>query len=111
MLAEETVPAEIYMVIRLGHFFRAWTKFLSRKQTDNWAEQAKAERGSGNAYLAPIVITALVIIALVVLWFQLDVVVQSSILWVGWPILGVITALQTLSMFASLARRHRGYRV
>lgn len=105
------IPAEAYMIVRLGHFFRAWSKFLSRKQTDNWAEQAKAERGSGNAYLAPVIITALVIIALVVLWFQLDVVMQSSILWVGWPILGVITALQTVSMFASLARRHRGYRV
>ena len=99
------------MLVRLGHFFRAWSKFLSRKQTDNWAEQAKAERGSGNAYLTPVIIAALVIIGLVVLWFQLSVVVQSSILWVGWPILGVITALQTLSMLVTLGRRHRGYRV
>ncbi|CAN5175648.1 hypothetical protein BH11ACT5_BH11ACT5_00580 [soil metagenome] len=111
VFALAVIPAEAYMLVRLGHFFRAWSKFLSRKQTDNWAEQAKAERGSGNAYLTPIIIAALVIVGLVVLWFQLSVVVQSSILWVGWPILGVITALQTVSMFLSLARRHRGYRV
>lgn len=111
VFAATLVPAEVYMVIRLGHFFRAWSKFLSRKQTDNWAEQAKAERGSGNAYLTPVILVVLVMIAASIGWFLLPVVVQSSILWVGWPILGVITAIQTLTMTASLLRRHRGYRV
>ena len=41
------VPAEIYMWIRMGHFVRAWLKFFSSQQTDNWAAQAKAERGKG----------------------------------------------------------------
>ena len=111
VFAATLIPAEIYMVIRLGHFFRAWSKFLSRKQTDNWAEQAKAERGSGNAYLTPVILVFLVMVAASIGWFLLPVVVQSSILWVGWPILGVITAIQTLTMTASLLRRHRGYRV
>ena len=111
VFAATLVPAEAYMIVRLGHFFRAWSKFLSRKQTDNWAEQAKAERGSGNAYLAPIILAVVVIVGLSIGWYLLPVIVQSSILWVGWPILGVITALQTLSMFLTLARRHRGYRV
>ena len=111
VFAVTLIPAEIYMVVRLGHFFRAWSKFLSRKQTDNWAEQAKAERGSGNAYLAPIFLAGFIIVALSIGWYLLPVIIQSSILWVGWPILGVITALQTFSMFLSLARRHRGYRV
>ena len=111
VFAVTLIPAEIYMIVRLGHFFRAWSKFLSRKQTDNWAEQAKAERGSGNAYLAPIFLAGFIIVALSIGWYLLPVIIQSSILWVGWPILGVITALQTFSMFLSLARRHRGYRV
>lgn len=111
VFAMALVPAEVYMWVRLGHFFRAWTKFLSRKQVDNWADQAKAERGSGNAFLAPIIIAVLLMILLVMTWFQLPVDVQSTILWVGWPILGVITALQTLLMFGKLLRRHRGYRV
>lgn len=111
VFAMALVPAEVYMWVRLGHFFRAWTKFLSRKQVDNWAEQAKAERGSGNAFLAPIIIAVLLMILLVMTWFQLPVDVQSTILWVGWPILGAITALQTLLMFGKLLRRHRGYRV
>jgi biofilm PGA synthesis N-glycosyltransferase PgaC len=104
-------PAEIYMFVRLGHFLRAWTKFLSRKQTDNWAAQAKAERGSGNGYLIPLLVLALVFAVLVLTWFQLSVLVQSTILWIGWPILGIITAVQTFTMIVKLMQRHRGYKV
>jgi len=104
-------PAEIYMIVRIGHFLRAWTKFLSSQKVDNWAAQAKAERGSGNGYLVPIAIVVLVIVALVFTWFQLNTVVQSTILWIGWPILGVITGIQTLTMLASILKRHRGYKV
>jgi len=105
------VPAEAYMWVRIGHFLRAWTKFASNKQVDNWAAQAKAERGSGNAYLAPLIVAAAVAVALVVIWLRLPVVAQSGVLWIGWPILGVVTVLQTLIMFATLIKRHRGYRV
>lgn len=105
------VPAECYMWIRLGHFLRAWTRFASKKQTDNWAEQAKAERGSGNGYLAPVAIVLLVMAAAVFGWLQLDVIAQASILWFGWPVLAVITALQTIGMVAKLLRRQFGYRV
>jgi len=104
-------PAEVYMWVRLGHFFRAWTKFLSRKQTDNWAAQAKAERGSGNGYLLPVLAVAIAFAALVFTWFQLTVVTQSIILYIGWPILAVITGVQTLTMFVKLLQRHRGYKV
>lgn len=111
VFALAAVPAEVYMWIRLGHFLRAWTRFASKKQTDNWAEQAKAERGSGNGYLAPVVIVVLVMAAAVYGWLQLDVVAQSTILWFGWPVLAVITALQTLGMIGKLLRRQFGYRV
>ncbi len=47
------VPAEIYMWIRLSHFARAWTRFLSKKKVDNWAMQAKAEKGGGLRPLDP----------------------------------------------------------
>ena len=104
-------PAEFYMWIRMGHFIRAWSKFASNKKVDNWAEQAKAERGSGNAHLAPLLFVLAAIIAIVAAWTQLSPVVQSTILWAGWPVLGVITVLQTLSMFGKLIRRQRGYRV
>ena len=99
------------MWVRLGHFFRAWTKFLSRKQVDNWAAQAKAERGSGNGFLVPIVVLALSAAALVFTWFQLDTMVQSTILWIGWPILGIITGLQTFTMLLKVVQRQRGYKV
>ena len=104
-------PAEIYMWVRLGHFLRAWSKFLSRKQTDNWAAQAKAERGSGNGYLVPAVVLVLASVALVFGWFLLPIVWQATILWFGWPVLAVITVIQTITMLGKLLQRHRGYRV
>ncbi|AWB96033.1 glycosyltransferase family 2 protein [Agromyces badenianii] len=105
------LPAEIYMWIRIGHFGRAWAKFASKKQVDNWAAQAKAERGSGHAYLAPLLIVLAAVIAMVAIWTQLTPVVQSSVLWAGWPVLGTITVLQTVGMFSKLVRRHHGYKV
>ncbi|MEB0222580.1 hypothetical protein, partial [Pseudomonas sp. AB12(2023)] len=63
-------PAEIYMWVRIGHFLRAWTKFASNKQVDNWAEQAKAERGSGNAFLFPLIFATAFFAALVFIWLQ-----------------------------------------
>jgi cellulose synthase/poly-beta-1,6-N-acetylglucosamine synthase-like glycosyltransferase len=106
------LPAEIYMWIRLGHFFSAWSKFFSRKQVDNWAAQAKAERGGGGfGYLAPFLVLALVVIAIMFGWFQLDLAWKSYILAVLWPVLGVITGLQTVGMVAKLFRRYRGYKV
>jgi biofilm PGA synthesis N-glycosyltransferase PgaC len=111
LFALTIVPAEAYMWVRIGHFVRAWTKFASNKQVDNWAAQAKAERGSGNAYIVPLLVALAAFAASIFIWLQLPAVAQSTVLWIGWPILGVITVLQTLTMFATLVRRHRGYRV
>ena len=86
--------------------------FASNRQVDNWTAQARAERGSGIAYLVPLLVAgAVAAAALVFLWQQLTLVGQSAVLWVGWPILGVVTVLQTLIMFTTLMKRHRGYRV
>lgn len=104
-------PAEIFMWIRISHFVRSWTRFLSRKKVDNWAMQAKAERGGGLGHWAPMVVLIGVAIALAVIWVLVGPVVQSSILWIGWPIVGVVTVLQTLLMFSKLVRRHHGFKV
>jgi cellulose synthase/poly-beta-1,6-N-acetylglucosamine synthase-like glycosyltransferase len=111
LFAATGIPAEVYMWIRIGHFFRAWVKFLSRAQTDNWANQAKAEHGKGYGYLLPMLTVAVILTALGVTWFALPALVQSSILWVAWPVLYVITILQTAVMARRLFRRHHGYRV
>jgi biofilm PGA synthesis N-glycosyltransferase PgaC len=105
------IPAEIYMWLRAGHFVRAWAKFLSKVKVDNWAEQAKAERGSGNSYLTPLIILAVSFAVLGYTWFQLPVLIQSSILWLGWPVLYTITIAQTIVMVGKLFRRQRGYKV
>ncbi|MGO1317809.1 MAG: glycosyltransferase family 2 protein [Cellulomonadaceae bacterium] len=111
LFAATLIPAEIYMWVRVGHFVRAWTKFLSRARTDNWAAQAKAERGRGWAYLSPVIVGACGLAALVYGWLHLPILAQASILWVGWPMLAVLTVLQTLSMLRQLLRRHYGYQV
>jgi len=104
-------PAEIFMWVRISHFLRSWTRFLSRKQVDNWAMQAQAERGGGSAHWMPLALLIAVIVAMSVIWMMLSHSVQSAILWVGWPILGVVTVLQTLAMVFKLLRRHQGYKV
>ncbi|MDF2991675.1 MAG: glycosyltransferase [Microbacterium sp.] len=104
-------PAELFMWIRISHFVRSWTRFLSRKKVDNWAMQAKAERGGGLGHWAPMVVLLAVAIALAVIWVMVGPMVQSSILWIGWPIVGVVTVLQTLLMFSKLVRRHHGFKV
>ncbi len=111
LFAVTLVPAELFMWIRLSHFIRSWTRFLSRKQVDNWAMQAKAERGGGHGHWVPLIVLAAVLVAIGVCWTMLGPVVQSSILWIGWPVVGVVTVLQTLSMFVQLTRRQHGFKV
>lgn len=105
------IPAEIYMWIRCSHFVRSWTRFLSRKKVDNWAMQAKAERGGGFGHWTPLILAVAVIVAMVAIWMMMPVMVQSTVLWIGWPIVGAVTVLQTLSMFFKLIRRQHGYKV
>jgi poly-beta-1,6-N-acetyl-D-glucosamine synthase len=104
-------PAEIYMWIRLSHFARAWARFLSKKKVDNWAMQAKAEKGGGSGHWVPLLVAIAVVVATAVIWMMLGPLVQSTILWIGWPIVGVVTVLQTLMMFTKLLRRQHGYKV
>lgn len=103
-------PAEIYMWIRMGHFVRAWVKFFSRTQTDNWAAQAKAERGKGTSYLYPFLSLLVFLAAAAAIWLQLPIGLKSNILAVCWPILGVLTVLQTAWMALKALRRYRGYK-
>ncbi|WP_460776065.1 glycosyltransferase family 2 protein [Microbacterium sp. GXF7504] len=112
LFAALVFPAEIFMWIRIGHFLRSWSRFLSRKKVDNWAMQAKAERGGGTlGHWVPLVMLVIVLIAMAVIWNLLGPVAQSSILWVGWPIVGVVTVLQTVLMLSKLFRRYQGYQV
>lgn len=104
-------PAELYMWIRINHFVRAWTKFASRAQTDNWAAQARAERGRGNSYLLPILFILTVIAACAGVWSQLDIDTKSTVLAACWPVLGIITVLQTAWMSLKLLRRYKGFTV
>ncbi len=106
------IPGEIYMWLKIGHFLRAWAKFLSRVEVDNWGAQAAAERGrANNAYLQPLLYVGVVLVMMVIAWVQMPLLVKESVLWVGWPMLAVLAAVQTLTMLYKVLRRHRGFLV
>ena len=105
------LPAEVYTWIRMGHFTAAWVQFFARVDKDNWAAQANAEKGRGNSHIWPAVIAATIFGVLIYAWTQQAIGVQSAILSVGWPMLYMITVLQTLFMVKKLVRRHRGFQV
>ena len=83
----------------------------SKKQVDNWAAQAKAERGAGNAYLTPLLVAVAVMIALAAVWVQLSVLrpVDDPLGRLAGP-RRRSPSLQTLGMFGKLVRRHHGYK-
>jgi poly-beta-1,6-N-acetyl-D-glucosamine synthase len=105
------VPAEAYMWIRMGHFLTAWAQFFGRVEKDNWAAQAAAERGRGKAYIMPAIFAAAVFGVLIFTWSRQSIDVKSTILSVGWPVLYVVTILQTVFMLKKLVRRQRGFSV
>ena len=104
-------PAELYMWIRMGHFVTAWVQFFARVEKDNWAAQADAERGRGSAYVMPAVCAVATFVVLIFAWSQQSVGIQSAILSIGWPVLYLVTVLQTLFMVKKLVRRQRGFTV
>ncbi|MDO5511230.1 glycosyltransferase family 2 protein [Corynebacterium sp.] len=105
-------PAEIYMWIKIGHFLRAWTRFLSRVNTDNWGDQAKAEQGKGGwKYLGPLLALVIVVIIAVGMWLSMPTNAQVIALWIGWPIQAAVTLILCLIMVRRLTRRQYGYRV
>jgi poly-beta-1,6-N-acetyl-D-glucosamine synthase len=104
-------PAELYMWIRMGHFMTAWVQFLARVEKDNWAAQAAAERGRGSAYVMPALCAVATFAVLIFAWGQQSIQVQSAILSIGWPVLYLVTVLQTLFMIKKLVRRQRGFTV
>jgi poly-beta-1,6-N-acetyl-D-glucosamine synthase len=105
------LPAEFYMWIRMGHFTAAWVQFFARVDKDNWAAQAHAEKGRGSSHLWPAIIAATLFAVLIYAWTTQPINIQSAILSLGWPVLYLITILQTLFMLKKITRRHRSFTV
>ncbi|MFC6153637.1 glycosyltransferase family 2 protein [Nocardioides yefusunii] len=108
------LPSELYIWARIGHFVRAWTKFFSGSETDNWALQAKAESGGGrglSVHWVPHVGMLLAIGTCVTVFLQLSTGWRSNVLYVGWNILAITTILQSGWLLIKCLRRYRGFTV
>lgn len=106
------LPSEVYIWARIGHFMRAWSRFFSRSEADNWALQSKAESGRGSlGYLAPYGVALVGCIALVLIFLQLPNDWRTAVLYVGWTSLAVVTILQSAWLFLKCLRHYRGYKV
>ena len=60
--------------------------------------------------LHPFLALLIVFCAAAAIWLQLPIPLRSDLLAIGWPILGVITVLQTAWMLLKVMRRYRGFK-
>ena len=104
-------PAELYLQVRIMQFLRSWAKALFGRQGDNWAAQARAEKGRGRAYLVPYVVTLVLLVVCLAVQIRLPLATQTAVLWWGWASLAVLTALQTLFMLVKVVRPYGACRV
>nr|WP_218855922.1 glycosyltransferase family 2 protein [Nocardioides daedukensis] len=112
LFALTLVAAEVYMLVRMGHFLRSWFKFFSNQQSDNWAAQARAESGKGgHGYLIPAATVLVLMGGAFAGWSQLAINTQSDVLAVAWPVLGIVTIAQTAALMIKALRRYKGYKV
>jgi biofilm PGA synthesis N-glycosyltransferase PgaC len=105
------VPAECYMLLRIGHFLASAFKFWSKSALDTWAAQARAESGHGIEWLTPFLVMASTAAFAALIWWQSGDQIRDAFVIIGWPILAIITVGQTAVMIRKLFRRHRGYLV
>ena len=105
------LPAEMYLWIRIAHFLRGWWKSLVGRRGDNWAAQARAEKGKGRAYVIPWIVWWVATVLLVIGMAFLPLMLQTRILFWGWLVLAIITAAQTVAMLFQFLRPTRGYLV
>ena len=104
-------PAELYLIIRIMQFLRSWWKATFGKRGDNWAAQARAEKGRGRAYLAPYVVCLILLVICLIIQFSLPLSTQTLVLWYGWATLAVLTAIQTFFMLTKIIRPYGACRV
>lgn len=105
------LPAEGYMMLRVGHFLASGFKFWSRSARDSWAAQAKAESGRGVEWLTPFLVITAVLAVGAFMWQKSGDDIQVAVIIIGWPILALLTVGQTAVMVRKLFRRTRGYLV
>ena len=104
-------PAELYLIIRIMQFLRSWWKATFGKRGDNWAAQARAEKGRGRAYLVPYAVCLVLLLLCLIIQFSLPTSTQTLVLWYGWATLAVLTAIQTLFMLIKIVRPYGPCRV
>ncbi|MGN7186263.1 glycosyltransferase [Microbacterium enclense] len=103
LFAALLIPAEAFRWVRIGCAARSWCRRLTQGAPYDRAARGTADGGLGRWALMTAVAAA--VVALAAGWVQSAATVQTAVLSVGWSVVGVIAALQTLVMFSRLVRR------
>lgn len=107
------VPVEIYLIVRVACATASWANVLAGIKRDGWALQARAEQGNSSGpgkMVGVVLLIALLAAGAVIGWTRCPLFVQQRTLTVGWGILAVVTALQTVIMAIRIIRPSRGLR-
>lgn len=97
--------------MRIACATASWANVLVGIKRDGWANQARAEQGASNGpvkMLGALLLVGLLAAGAVFGWLHAPLFVQQRTLTVGWGVLAVVTALQTLIMVFRIFRPIRG---
>lgn len=103
LFAALLIPAEAFRWVRIGCAARSWWRRLMRTAPHDRAARGTADGGLGRWALMTALAAA--VVALAAGWMLSAPTVQTAVLSVGWSVVAVIAALQTLTMFSRLVRR------
>jgi poly-beta-1,6-N-acetyl-D-glucosamine synthase len=90
-------PAEIYLWFRLASFASSWTAALMKPQSvnkDNWAIQARAEKGQTNGAEAGVIILGSFLVLVLGMVISLSLMprdLADSVVAVGWQVMSYLT--------------------
>lgn len=101
-------PAELYLWFRLASFTASWGSALLKAPSsshDNWARQARAERGDGGAEASAIILGGLLLLVLgmVISLSLMPRDLADAVVAVGWKFMSILTIGLSVVMAGKLA--------
>ncbi|MDQ1137941.1 biofilm PGA synthesis N-glycosyltransferase PgaC [Microbacterium sp. SORGH_AS 1204] len=102
------IPAEAFRWVRIVCTVRAWSRRLLPSTSRDRAVRGAAHGVGRRGAVVPTITFIAAVVALIAGWALAVPTAQSTVLRVGWAVVGVVVALQTLTMLSRLVRRADG---